>query len=99
MTQQLDLLAPLEPPPPEPGIAIGTFRGDLAALDAAAAAIEVYCGPVQGWRRLGERISPSCCLVQYQGVLMAGPSYAVLPPDPPPAPPEPPPPEDQESES
>lgn len=31
---QPDLLAAFEPPP-DPGIPVGTFRGDLAGLDAA----------------------------------------------------------------
>lgn len=74
---QPDLLAPLEPPPPEPGITPGTFRGDLEGLDAAARRVEVYCGPRDGWRPLADRIGPGCTLVMAYGRLMAGPSYGV----------------------
>ncbi len=73
---QPDLLTSFEPPP-DPGIPVGTFRGDLAGLDEAAQRVEVWCGPVQGWRPLTDRIGPACTLVMAYGVLMAGPSYVV----------------------
>ncbi len=73
MTQP-DLLAPLEPPP-EPLIAVGTFRGDLAGLDAAAAQVEVWCGPTRGWLPMALRVGAVACVVQAYGKLMAGPTY------------------------
>lgn len=55
----------------------GTFRGDLAALDAAAQRVEVWCGPQRGWLPLARRVSGTCVIVQVGSQLLAGPSYVV----------------------
>lgn len=78
---QPDLPAPFEPPP-DPGTPVGTFRGDLAGLDAAAARVDVWCGPRDGWRPLAARVGPGCVVVVAYGRMMAGPSYFVGDPAP-----------------
>lgn len=73
---QPDLLAPLEPEPSaEDQILVGTFRGNLEALDAAAAEVEVWCGPKLGWLPMRARVGSAACVVQAYGRLMAGPTY------------------------
>lgn len=42
--------APCQPEPLS-----GTLRGDVAALDAAARDVRVWCGVALGWRRFGAR--------------------------------------------
>lgn len=74
---QPDLLAPLEPEPTaeEEQILVGTFRGDLEALDAAAARVEVWCGPKLGWLPMRRRVGAVACVVRAYGRDMAGPTY------------------------
>lgn len=72
---------PVDPPPPplDGGIQIGTRRGNLEALHAAARNVEVWCGPRMGWRRYGNPIGSSDCLVAAYGRLMGGPQYELAP--------------------
>jgi hypothetical protein len=46
-----DLFSPLEPPPEDAARLVGTLRGNTEGL---AAGLEVWCGPVIGWRALGD---------------------------------------------
>jgi hypothetical protein len=73
---QPDLLAPLEPEPTgEPETLVGTLRGDLDLLDAAAAQVEVWCGPKLGWLPMARRVGSVACVVRAYGRDMAGPTY------------------------
>lgn len=52
-----DLLTPLDPPPAEAGPLVGTFDGPDGwrdAVEAALARVRVWCGPLHGWREVGE---------------------------------------------
>lgn len=78
---------PHDPPPPplDGGIQIGTRRGDLEALHAAARKVEVWCGPALGWRPYGDPVGTSDCLVMAYGRLLGGPTFELAPaPAPPP---------------
>lgn len=46
-----DLLSPLDPPREEVERLVGTIRGDLEGLGAG---LECWCGPLVGWRALGD---------------------------------------------
>jgi hypothetical protein len=54
---QPDLLAPLAPPVEDVERPVGTFDGPEGWQDAVAAAlarVRVWCGPLHGWRDVGE---------------------------------------------
>lgn len=74
---QPDLLAPLEPAPTpeEEEILVGTLRGAVEALDAAAQGVEVWCGPKLGWLPMRRRVGAVACVVRAYGRDMAGPTY------------------------
>lgn len=46
-----DLLSPLDPPREERERLIGTIRGELEGLGSG---LECWCGPLIGWRSLGD---------------------------------------------
>lgn len=68
-----DLLAPLEPPPPDLGPPPGTVRG---ATDGLASGLEVWAGPALGWRPVGALLGGGCgCLAQMGGRLLVALSF------------------------
>jgi len=61
-----DLLAPLEPNAEDRQRPSGTLRGDVAALDAAARNVEVWCGVTLGWRPFGAPVGDGTSTVVVQ---------------------------------
>lgn len=62
----IDLLTPIEPNPEDVMRPSGTLRGDVAALDAAARNVEVWCGVTLGWRRFGAPVGDGTSTVVVQ---------------------------------
>lgn len=50
----------------------GTLRGDVAALDAAARNVEVWCGVTLGWRRFSAPVGTTSPVAVQWGRAWAG---------------------------
>lgn len=85
MTAQPDLLAPIEAPAADGGPVPGTFDGPEGwrdAIDAIMARVRVWCGPLHGWRDVGEMrggLHQSGGLLWHQGRLSVGLSFDLGP--------------------
>lgn len=70
-----DLLTQLQPNAEDLQRPAGTLRGDVAALDAAARNVEVWCGVTLGWRPFGAPIGDGGPIVVQWGRAWAGRSW------------------------
>lgn len=72
-----DLLTPLQPNAEDLLRPVGTLRGDVAALDAAARRVEVWCGVTLGWRRFGAPVGATSTIVVQWGRASGGRRYDI----------------------
>lgn len=70
----VDLLSPLEPPREDVERLVGTVRGPIEGLGAG---IDVWCGPLIGWRAMGEVVmgAGQATVVRNRGRLYVGMTF------------------------
>jgi hypothetical protein len=78
---QLDLLAPLAPPPEEAALLPGTIEGPPGWEQGFGAGLRCWCGPALGWRDLGDvRLGGGAgCIVSHLGRLSVGITFDLGP--------------------
>lgn len=77
---QLDLLAPLEPPPEDLARPVGLIEGPPGWRDGFGAGLRVWCGPLHGWRDFGELLNAGAGgLLWHGGRLTVGLSWDLGP--------------------